>query len=167
MAQEIQQWRPSTTLSLEQRAVKSRAILQCATSPREALEAGRKLIGQWPHAKPADPETYAASLAAVLAQYPLGLVQECVDPRAGLARSREFPPTVACVVEWCDNRLAFHQSLAGWKNPQRIDETAVRSHRLHLFTVIRGILRTIKDGGDVTGLTLEQAAKVGQSSESK
>jgi len=112
MAQQIQPWRPSTTSSLESRAEQARAILQCATSPREALEAGKKLIGQWPHAKPADPETYAASIGAVLAQYPFGLVRECVDPRVGLAKHREFPPTVACLTEWLDKRLAWYQAFA-------------------------------------------------------
>lgn len=117
MAQAMQPWQPSTTYSLEQKAAKSRTVLQCATSPRDALEAGKRLIGQWPHSKPADPETYAASIAAVLAQYPLGLVHECVDPRAGLAREREFPPTVAAVVEWCDRRLAWHQTVAAYVGP--------------------------------------------------
>lgn len=105
--------------------MKSREILQCATSPRAALEAGRQLIGQWPHAKPADPETYAAALAAVLAQYPLGLVEECVDPRRGLARERDFPPSVACLVDWCDKRLAFHQSVAGYQGRAAVANSPV------------------------------------------
>lgn len=90
-------------------------MLTSSTSPRAALAAAKQLMGQWPHAKPVDSETYAASLAAVLAQYPLGLVQECVDPRTGLARTREFPPTVACLVEWLDERLALLQKLASIK----------------------------------------------------
>jgi hypothetical protein len=72
-------------------------------------------LGCWPHSKPADPETYADALASVLAQYPLGLVQECVDPRRGLAREREFPPTVASIVDWCDRKLAWHQAVAGYE----------------------------------------------------
>lgn len=72
-------------------------------------------MGQWPHAKPADPEVYAASIAATLAGYPLGVVQACCDPRTGLARGREFPPTVAAIVEWCDRKLAFHLQLASWR----------------------------------------------------
>lgn len=75
----------------------------------------KQLIGCWPHSSPPDPKTYAASIAATLAGYPLGVVQECCDPRTGLARGREFPPTVAAIVSWCDSRLAFHQQLAAWK----------------------------------------------------
>jgi hypothetical protein len=83
----------------------------------------KRLIGQWPHVRPADPEIYVASIAAVLAGYPLGLVQECCDPRHGLARRAEFL-TIAAVVEWCDRRLEFHQSVAGYQG--RIKATEAR-----------------------------------------
>lgn len=111
-SKQVQLWQPSIGASLQQRTALSKAILSSATSPHEAYQAAKKLVGQWPHARPADPETYADTLAAVLAQYPLGLVQECVDPRVGLARAREFPPTVAAVVEWCDKRLEWHRAIA-------------------------------------------------------
>jgi hypothetical protein len=45
----------------------------------------------------------------VLQQYPLGVVQNCCDPRTGLAREREFPPTVASIVDWCELRVKRHQ----------------------------------------------------------
>ena len=100
---------PSTDLSIEQRATLATAALQWSTSPQEALKAAKRLAGSWPHARPPDPEVWAASLAAALSNYPLGVVQECCDPRVGLARSREFPPTVACIVEWCDVRVKRHR----------------------------------------------------------
>lgn len=115
MAQQIEPWRPSTTLSLEQMSVQSKAAIAHATSPQDALRAVKKLVSSWPHARPPDPEGWAASLAAVLAQYPLGLVEQCVDPRVGLARNREFPPTVASVVEWCDRELKRHVTLADYR----------------------------------------------------
>jgi hypothetical protein len=161
MAQAIQPWTPSTAVSLQQRAIKSREILSSATSPQEAYKAAKQLVGCWPHAKPPDPQGYADGLAAVLAQYPLGLVQECVDPRTGLARSREFPPTVACVVEWCDKRLAYHQSVAEWKDPQRIDHKTARKAQTGIMVAIRGILHTLKGGGDVKALTLDEAMQRG------
>lgn len=102
----------SSGSSLTQLAAKSRAILQCETSPQQALAAAERLIGCWPHARPPDPKTYSAAISAALAGYPLGLVQECCDPRTGLARTREFPPTVAAIVEWCDERLAWHHAVA-------------------------------------------------------
>ncbi len=90
-------------------------MLECATSPQEAVNAAESLIGQWPHAKPPDPKRYSAALAATLASYPRAIVEECCDPRCGLALKREFPPTVAAVVEWCDRRLEFHKAVAGYK----------------------------------------------------
>lgn len=112
MSQQLQPWMPSIGLSPVQRQRTAVQILQCETSPHEASKAARDLIKAWPHARPPDPDGYAASLAAVLSQYPLGLVTECCDPRVGLARSREFPPTVACVVAWCDRRLDYHRKWA-------------------------------------------------------
>jgi hypothetical protein len=164
MASEIQPWRPSTTLSLEQRVQKSRMTVQCATSPREALEAGKRLIGQWPHAKPSDPETYAASLAAVLALYPLGLVQECCDPRTGLALVREFPPTVACLVEWLDKRLAWHQAVASHVNRPRVQyvEPNMTAGALAKGKAAwAGLLKTLTNRGDLRALTFDKAAEIG------
>lgn len=50
----------------------------------------------------------------MLQQYPLGVVEECCDPRFGLARTREFPPTVQAVTEWCDYRVKRHQGAILW-----------------------------------------------------
>src|SRR6266487_1108628 len=114
MTREIQLWRPSTISSPEQMRERAQIILKAVTSPQEAIRAAKQLVGCFPHAKPLDPEVYAGSLAAVLAQYPLGVVKECVDPRTGLARNREFPPTVYSVVVWCDDRLQHHKKFANY-----------------------------------------------------
>jgi hypothetical protein len=92
--------------------MEAQAALQCGTSPQAALALAEKLIGCWPHAKPPDPKTYSAAMSATLAGYPLKVAQECCDPRIGLAREREFPPTVAALVAWCDKRHEFYQSVA-------------------------------------------------------
>lgn len=109
----------ATSQTLQERAAISRKILQCSTSPQQALGEAERLIGQWPHARPPDPKTYSAAIAATLAGYPLGIVQECCDPRKGLARTREFPPTIAAVIEWCDRRLEHHKAVAAYKGNQR------------------------------------------------
>lgn len=103
---------PSSGSSLTVRAMEAKAALQCATSPQAALALAEKLIGCWPHARPPDPKTYSAAVSATLAGYPLKVAQECADPRVGLAREREFPPTVAALVAWCDKRLAFYEAVA-------------------------------------------------------
>ncbi len=124
----------------------SKIAITSSTSPQAALRAARQLLGQWPHAKPADPETYAASLGAVLAQYPLGVVQECVDPRVGLAREREFPPTVACLVEWCDKRLKYHTAMASYVPlPVRKEQEFSDEHRLSMISRLQKLMHEIFD----------------------
>lgn len=82
--------------------------------PSKALEKARDLIGQWPHARPPDPDQWVKSIASVLAQFPPALVDECCDPRRGLAKVREFPPTVAAVFEWCEARMQWYQAVASY-----------------------------------------------------
>jgi hypothetical protein len=52
-----------------------------------------------------NPAVYAASLAAVLADYPEEVVMKATDPRSGIARKQNWHPTVAELVAFCD-RLA-------------------------------------------------------------
>jgi hypothetical protein len=146
--------------------VKSREILASSTSPQAALKAAKQLVGCWPHARPPEPETYAAALASVLAQYPLGLVQECVDPRTGLARGREFPPTVAAVVEWCDVRLNWHKALADFRlrASKQNGKTFTDVERAKGHAALIGLRKTIAEGGNLAALTFEQAAEIGSTS---
>lgn len=112
MAQELQPYKtPSTTPSLASQATASKEILRWSTSPRDAIEQGKKLIGAWPHARPGDPAQYAKAIAETLADYPLGIVKECASL---LPREREFPPTVQCVVEFCNRRMKFHRGAVIW-----------------------------------------------------
>lgn len=122
-------------------------MIAIQASPADAIKAAKQLIGLWPHAKPEDPEVYIGGLASALAQYPLGLVHECVDPRRGLAREREFPPTVACVVEWCDRRLLFHQTLAAFNGlPARREEPDYSSE--HRATMLQRLSKLMHDTFD-------------------
>jgi hypothetical protein len=107
----------------------------------------KRLLGAWPHANPPDPQAYAASLAAVLAAYPLGLVQECCDPRTGLARVREFPPTVAALVEWLDKRLQWHQTVAQYKGAgaPRIEQKFSDEHRKSMIERMQTLIHDLFD----------------------
>lgn len=121
----------STTSLLVQKASEARqAMMVSSTTPQAALKAAKQLVGCFPHARPPDPEIYAAAIGATLAGYPPRVVSDCVDPRIGLARKREFPPTVASVVEWCDARLSYYQTLARYeareKQPERVFTDAER-----------------------------------------
>lgn len=88
--------------------------LSSSTSPVEAAKAAKQLVGSYAHMKPGDPDVFVASIAAVLSQYPLGLVRECADPRSGVARTVKFL-SVAELVEWLDRRLVHYQALAQHK----------------------------------------------------
>lgn len=113
MGQELQLWQQhSTALAPMQKYSRAVEMVRYSTSRQQAIEHARKLVGCYPHAKPPDPNTYAGALADVLEQYPLGVVQECCDPRTGIVRSREFPPTVACIVKWCDLRVGGYRAVA-------------------------------------------------------
>ncbi len=148
MAQEIRSWQPSTSLSPEQRKRKAMEILQYATSPQQATKAAKQLLGCFPHARPPDMETYAGAIAAVLAGYPLGVVEECCDPRTGLARSREFPPTVAVVVEWCDKRLLYHRQWAVYvpakKTPEYDGRQFNADHRKTMLERLQGLMEPFR-----------------------
>lgn len=109
----------STSLSLRQRSENAKLVLATRAQPSYALMAARRLIGSWPNARPPEPETYTAAISAALCAYPQGVIDECCDPRIGLARKREFPPTVASVVEWCDDRLEYYQVLANYEAKAR------------------------------------------------
>lgn len=139
MAQEMALWTPSTDLSIAQQGAKSATILKWSTSPQEALKAAKMLVGSWPNARPPDADGWAASLAAALAAYPLGLVQECCDPRTGLAKTREFPPTVASINEWCEKRLKYHRGMVGWAAMKKADEPQFSE------THERGMLERLQD----------------------
>ena len=118
--------------------------LKWSTSPQDALKATKQLIGAWPHANPPDPAGYAASLAAALAAYPLGLVQECCDPRTGLAKTREFPPTVQSINEWCDRRLAYHRGAIRARRDQS-GEKLQETTRFYRGTRARNVLERLRE----------------------
>lgn len=110
--QDLVPWRPpATTSSLELRCEQSRSTIARSTTEVDAARAAKTLIGSYAFLKVHDPDVFNASIAAVLSQYPLGLVQECVDPRRGAARKIKFL-SVNELVDWLDGRLEFHQALA-------------------------------------------------------
>ena len=115
---QTQSQRLSTGLPPRQRWEQAVAMVRYSTSRPQAVEQARKLVGCYPHANPPDASGYATAIADVLEQYPLGIVQACCSPLTGLPRSREFPPTVAAVVAWCDLRVAGAQNLVRLGPPQ-------------------------------------------------
>ena len=60
------------------------------------------LFGCYRKGDAADPETYAAAVAAVLASFPQPVVYAVTDPLRGLPSQSQFLPTVAEVRKACD-----------------------------------------------------------------
>ena len=133
MAQEMQRWMPSTALSPQQKWDRAVAKVRYSTSPQRAAELGKQLVGQWPHANPPNPGAYSLGIAKTLELYPLGVVEECCDPQTGLARSREFPPTPAAIVEWCDRKTAAYVAIS--QRPQPEPEQAAQHTEQHMATM--------------------------------
>jgi hypothetical protein len=110
-------WRAQPmTLSLEQRVSSAKTILAQSSSPSHASKAAKQLVGSYAHLRPDNPTTFIESIAAVLAQYPPSVADECADPRRGIARKAEFL-SVKAVVEWCEARLEYYQAIAAYRGP--------------------------------------------------
>jgi hypothetical protein len=58
-----------------------------------------------------DPDTYAAAISAVLAEYPESVVRYVTDPRTGIPRKLKFLPSVAEVAEACDHELDLRRTI--------------------------------------------------------
>lgn len=133
------------------------------TTPALASKAAKQLVGSFANLRPDNPETFIASVAAVLAQYPLGLVEECADPRRGLARKVEFL-SIKSLTDWCDKKLVFYQGLASYapqleyREPELSDEARARG-----LAAWVGLDRTIKTKGAeaAKALTFDEAVKIG------
>lgn len=124
MAQDLERsWTPPTTLSLVQRSTIAKRVLSQSTSLLNATKAAKQLVGSYAFLKAPDVDAFQTAIAAVLQQYPQGLVDECVDPRRGAARSIKFLG-VAELVEWLDRRLEFHRALAAYVPPKQLPARA-------------------------------------------
>lgn len=151
-----------TTSLLRSRATEARGLLSRPTTPKQAADAAKRLVGNFPNLKPDDPARFIASLADILGDYPLGLVEECCDPR-GLAKRVEFL-SIKSLTGWMDTRLEFYQSLAGWQDrvaPARPELSEAECGKGLL--AFRGMLMTLATEGAAAAkaMTFDQAAEVG------
>jgi hypothetical protein len=143
MAQDLQTqpWRPLTSLSPTRKWEIATAKVRYSTSPQRAAQLGKQLLGQWPHANPPDPQTYSLSIAQTLQKYPLGVAEECCDPQLGLARFREFPPTVAAIVEWCELTTRAYVAVAQRGQPpaEKVEQQFSDEHRKTMLGRLRDL----------------------------
>src|SRR5215831_3746927 len=95
--------RPLPRTITEWKASGVAALKSSYPSHSRAIELATNLIGAWAKSEADDPHVYTLSIAAALKEYPVAIGEQCADPRVGLARTREYLPTVASVHAWCQD----------------------------------------------------------------
>lgn len=105
---------PLTNLLIAAKQKSEKILASGQASLSYATKCAKILVGYFPHARPPEPLIYADGLAHALSAYPLGIIDECCDLHMGLARKLEFPPTPKQVMDWCDERVRYHQALASY-----------------------------------------------------
>ena len=83
------------------------------------------LIGCYPAGKPNDPEIYTAAIASALANYPEEIVKRVTDPRTGIQRKCKFLPSVAEVIEACEEEM--RPIRARWR-AERMAQQVIEQH---------------------------------------
>ncbi len=122
----------------------------------------KQLVGSYAHLRPDNPETFIASVAAVLAQYPPGVSEEAADPRKGIARTAEFL-SVKALVDWCDKRLAFYQGLASYVAlpPKPAEPELTPEEWRRSSAAFRGLHRALVEKRDIAGLSFDDCVDLG------
>lgn len=134
-----------------------------SSTPSQAARAAKQIIGSYAHLRPDNPEAFVAAVIAVLAQYPAGVIDDCADPRRGIARSVEFL-SIKALTEWCDQRLAFYQGLAAFvgQPPKREEQDFTREEMRRGGAAMRGLFRAIAAKRDLASLTFDEAVALGE-----
>ena len=77
--------------------------MACSQMSREtAIEGAKVLLGCYRTGEANDPEVYAKSVVAVLAEYPVDVIHAVCDPRYGIASKLKWLPTIAELKEACE-----------------------------------------------------------------
>lgn len=70
-----------------------------------------------------DPEGFKVNIGLVLEQYPAETIRFVTDPRTGVQRRHEWPPSVKNVVDACDQHmhdLATQHRFRNWGKPDAL-----------------------------------------------
>lgn len=75
----------------------------------------------------ADPDSFLAQLTVVLGSYQDSVVTYASDPLTGIQRRSKFPPTIAEVSEFCDDRQAISERMRHYATlPQYVPDLRPR-----------------------------------------
>lgn len=129
----------------------------------EASKAAKALTGQFANLKPDNPTQFSASVAVVLARYPLSLVEECVAPGTGLSSKVEFF-SIKSTVEWLDDRLEYYQKLAQYiprkPEPPELPDDPAMAERAGKFLAEVGALLKANSKPSPLDVLIEQRAQM-------
>lgn len=87
--------------------------------PEQAAKAAQLLLGCYRKGDAADPDTYAAAIAATLAQFPEQVVRRVTNPVTGIPAKLAFLPAVAEVRQACQGEIDLEN--AELRNAQDIE----------------------------------------------
>lgn len=82
------------------------AILDERMALSEAISGIRRIVESYPHGGRDAGKSYIGALASTLCAYPKAVAEQCCDLRHGIVTEREFLPSVAHVVVWCEAHTA-------------------------------------------------------------
>jgi hypothetical protein len=74
------------------------------------------LFGSYRLDQYSDPEMFKVNIGMVLEQYPIDTVRFVTDPRTGIQRRCNWPPTVKEVVDACDQHIQASARTARYRN---------------------------------------------------
>jgi hypothetical protein len=76
-----------------------------------------------------DPAGAAASMSAVLEDYPDDVIRYVSDPKTGIQRKCKWPPTINELVEFCDEHVAYLAKLDRFNNWGKADAAQIEPPR--------------------------------------
>jgi hypothetical protein len=76
-----------------------------------ASKAATAIMRFYPKNDAQDPEAYMLAMAAIMSEYPRGVLDLIKDPRTGIARRLKFLPRLAEIAEACDYEMERRKAL--------------------------------------------------------
>jgi hypothetical protein len=101
-----------------------------------------------------DPEGFYVNIGLVLEQYPIDTIRFVTDPRTGIQRTHEWPPSVANVVPACESHVANVAKQARFRNWGKSETLIIEARatkgplREHIKTLPVGSRWTMKEVAD-------------------
>src|SRR5262245_26832987 len=99
-------WMPPTASSINSGA-KRQAVVTSQVHPGRnrsnwIAQRARMVLGAYRKDDFADPDSFLLQLGMVLERYDDGTIEHATSPLTGIQRESKFPPTIAEMVEFCD-----------------------------------------------------------------